>query len=115
MSRGKHTGTVTDRMVRLNKYLHQIGATESDQCVCGKATETIEHFLFRCTRRTTYRTQMLQQTETRRGSLSFYLGGKARSDPEQWKPNMDAVRATVKYTIATGRLDVETEHPPDNL
>ena len=49
------------------------------------------------------------------GSLSFYLGGKAWSDPEQWKPNMDAVRATVKYTIATGRLDMETEHPPDNL
>lgn len=96
-------------MARLNGYLHQIGAAESDQCTCGQAKETIEHFLFRCTKWTTHRTQMLQQTETRRGSLSFYLGGKASSDPEQWTPNMDAVRATVRYAISTGRLETETE------
>jgi hypothetical protein len=96
-------------MVRLNGYLHQIGAAESDQCACGQAKETIKHFLFRCTRWTTHRMQMLQQTDTRRGSLSFYLGGKAPSDPEQWTPNMDAVRATVKYAIATGRLDTAPE------
>jgi hypothetical protein len=27
--------------------------------------------------------QMLAQTNTRRGNLSFYLGGKAPSDPEK--------------------------------
>ena len=96
-------------MAGLNGYLHRIGATESDQCACGHARETVEHFLFRCTKWTTYRVQMLQQTDTRRGSLSFYLGGRAASDPQPWTPDMDAVRATVKYAIATGRFEAELE------
>ena len=54
---------------------------------------------------------MLAQTDTRRGNLSFYLGGKAPSDPETWTPNMDEVRATIKFAIATGRVDMEVEHP----
>jgi hypothetical protein len=74
-----------------------------------------QHFLFRCTRWDAYRTQMLDQTDTRRGSLSFYLGGKARSNPETWAPNMEAVRATVKYAMATGRLDVEMGQPMNRL
>ena len=98
-------------MVRLNGYLHQIGKAESDQCTCGQARETVKHFLFRCTRWDTYRTQMVAQTDTRWSNLSFYLGGKAPSDPERWAPNMDAVRATIKFAIATGRLDTETEQP----
>jgi hypothetical protein len=53
-------------------------------------------------------------TDTRRGNLSFYLGGKAPSDPERWTPNMDAVRATVKYAIATGRLDPDPETASNN-
>jgi len=96
-------------MARLNGYLHRIGAAESDQCQCGQARETVKHFLFRCTRWDAYRTQMLAQTDTRRGNLSFYLGGKAPSDPETWTPNMDAVRATIKFAIATGRLDMDVE------
>jgi hypothetical protein len=99
-------------MARLNGYLHRIGAAESDQCACGQARETVEHFLFRCTKWSTYRAQMLQQTDTRRGSLSYYLGGRAASDPQHWTPNMDAVRATVKYAIATGRLKAELEQRP---
>lgn len=35
-------------MSRLNSYLHRIGAAESDQCACLQASETVEHFLFRC-------------------------------------------------------------------
>jgi hypothetical protein len=121
---GKHTRTLYDSlrrreasvlaqlrtgMARLNGYLHQIGASESDLCVCGQAREMVKHFLFRCTRWDAQRTKMLAQTDTRRGNLSFYLGGKAPSDPEMWAPNMDAVRATIKYAIATGRLNTETE------
>lgn len=52
---------------------------------------------------------MLEQTKTRRGSLSFYLGGKAVPDPEGWAPNMDAVRTKVKYAISTGRLDTDRD------
>ena len=84
---GRHTRTLYDAlgrreanvlvqlrtgMVRLNGYLHDIGAAESDQCACG-----VEHFLFNCSLWETYRERLLEQTETRRGSLSYYLGGKA--------------------------------------
>jgi hypothetical protein len=96
-------------MTKLNGYLYQIGAAESDQCECGAAKETIQHFLFRCTRWTTQRALLLQQTESRRGDLSFFLGGKAASDPADWRPNMTAVRATIQYTIATGRFAEDLE------
>ncbi len=46
-------------MARLNTYLHQIGAAESDQCECRQARE----ILFRYTRWDAYRTQMLAQTD----------------------------------------------------
>ena len=99
-------------MARLNGYLHQIGVVESDQCACGQASETVEHFLFNCSLWRTHRDCLSEQSETRRGSLSYYLGGKAPSDPQNWTPNMTAVRATIKYAIATGRLDREVESTP---
>ena len=94
---GKHTRTLYDTfkrrkaripaqlrtgMARLNGYLHRTGAAESDQHAYGQAKNIIKHFLFRCTMWITHRALMLQQTDTKRGSLSFYLGGKALSDPE---------------------------------
>jgi hypothetical protein len=38
---------------------------------------------------------------------------KARSDVERWKPDIKAVRATIKYAIAAGRLNTEQEQEPD--
>jgi hypothetical protein len=79
-------------MSRLNGYLHQIGASETDQCACGRAKETVKHFLFRCSRWDQQRLRLLQQTETRRGCLSFFLGGRARSEQgTQWKLCISAV------------------------
>jgi hypothetical protein len=97
-------------MACLNGYLHCIGVVESDQCACGQARETVEHFLFNCSLWDTHRERLLEQTEARRGNLSYYLGGKALSDPLNWKPDIEAVRATIKYAMATGRLDREVEH-----
>jgi hypothetical protein len=68
-------------MSRLNGYLHRVKAVASDLCACGQAQETVEHFLFHCTRWDQYRKTMLRHTTTRNGSLSFFLGGKAASDP----------------------------------
>jgi hypothetical protein len=96
-------------MAGLNGYLHRIGATESDQCDCGQAKKSVQHFLFRCTKWDVLRTQMLQQTATRTASLSYFLGGKAKSDPKDWTPDLSAVHATIKYAIATGRLERESE------
>jgi ribonuclease HI len=117
---GKHTRLLYDQlswkeasvlaqlrtgMARLNGYLYQIRAAPSDECPCGRAKETVEHFLFRCVKWMTYRREMLECTEEKRGNLSFHLGGKAPSDGQKWTPNMDAVRATVRFAIATGRLE----------
>ena len=93
-------------MTRLNGYLHRIGAVDTDRCGCGQARETVEHFLFNCSLWARYRNCLSEQIEPRRrGSLSYCLGGKAPSDPHNWRPNIDAVRATIKYAISTGRLD----------
>jgi hypothetical protein len=117
---GKHTRKIYDHlkrreasvlaqlrtgMTRLNGFLNRIGAAESDQCACRHAWKTVEHFLLRCVRWTASREDMLECNTTRRGSLSFYLGGKVPSDSKQWPPDMKAVRAAIKYAIATGRLD----------
>ena len=117
---GKHTRKLYDRlswkeasvlaqlrtgMARLNGYLYRINVAETEQCACGQARETVEHFLFRCQKWTTHRTEMLQCTHTHRGNIPFFLGGKSPLDDHNWKPNLEAVRATIRFAIATGRLD----------
>jgi hypothetical protein len=119
---GKHTRTLYDRLTwkeasmlaqlrtsmgRLNTYLYRIKPTSSDQCACNQARETVEHFLFRCAQWTRHRAEMLQCTETHRSNLSFSLGGKSPSDDKSWTPNMEAVRATIRFATATGRLDAD--------
>jgi hypothetical protein len=39
----------------------------------------------------------------------FLPGGKVPSDGERWKPDMKAVQVTIKYALATGRLDTAEE------
>lgn len=117
---GKHTKMMYDQltrkeaavlvqlrtgMARLNDYLHRINAAPSALCSCGQARETVEHFLFTCVRWMEQRKVMLECTTTQRGNLSFYLGGKQRSDKTNWQPDMRAVRATIKFALATGRLN----------
>lgn len=92
-------------MGRINKYLHRIGATESPDCACGVEKEDVKHFLFRCTRWSMERVPLRQYLMTRESALSLCLGGKTSSDSEDWSPNMAAVRATIKFTMDTGRLD----------
>ena len=92
-------------MARLNSYLHRIKAAPTDQCACGQARETVEHFLFRCRRWTAHRTEMLRRTDSHRSNISFYLGGKTAADDKFWTPDLEAVRATIRFAIATGRLD----------
>ncbi|KAJ5704454.1 hypothetical protein N7536_000143 [Penicillium majusculum] len=117
---GKHTRQLYDRlswkeasvlaqlrtgMARLNGYLFQINAVETDQCACGQARDALDHFLFRCRKWTAHRKEMLQCTHTHRSNMSFFLGGKPPSDDQKWKPNLEAVRASIRFAIATGRLE----------
>ncbi|KAL4403522.1 hypothetical protein CABS03_15173 [Colletotrichum abscissum] len=101
-------------MARLNWYLHQIGATSLAQCACGHAAESVEHFLFRCTQWTAQRTQMLQQTELQRENLSYFLGGKSASDPDDWSPCKDVVKETIKFATSTQRLDAQINQQRDH-
>ncbi|KAL3706321.1 hypothetical protein TMatcc_007332 [Talaromyces marneffei ATCC 18224] len=101
-------------MTRLNRYLNRIGAAHSNLCVCGQASETVEHFLFRCSKWTAMREGMNQCTESKRGNLSFFLGGKTRSDSDQWQPDMKAVHAAIKFAITTGRLKPEPDSEPES-
>ncbi|KAJ3454196.1 hypothetical protein MRS44_018090 [Fusarium solani] len=98
-------------MARINSYLCKIGTAESDMCECGRAPETMEHFLFRCTRWETEREVMRQAGQSMMGNLSYFLGGKSASDGPKWTPNLKAVRAAVKFAMATGRLSLMlTDH-----
>lgn len=99
-------------MARLNGYLHRINTAESDECACRQARETVDHFLFRYTKWTAYQSEMLRCTVVYRSNMSFYLGGKSPSDNNSWSPNMEAVRATIRFAIATGRLD--TSQPQED-
>ncbi|KAJ5267909.1 hypothetical protein N7478_010717 [Penicillium angulare] len=67
--------------------------------------QTVEHFLFRCRKWTAHRTELLQCTQTHRGNISFALGGKQPSDDQKWTPSLEAVRASIRFAIATGRLE----------
>jgi hypothetical protein len=117
---GKHTRQLYDRlswkeasvlaqlqtgMARLNVYLYRINVAQTDQCACGQARETVEHFLFRCRKWMAHQTEMLQCTNIHRSNISFFLGGKSPSDNQNWTPNLEAVRASIWFAIATGRLD----------
>lgn len=57
----------------------------------------------------THRSEMLDQTKSGRGKLSFHPGGKAPTGSDKWTPNMEAVRATIKHAVSTGRLDADIE------
>ncbi|KAI8397458.1 hypothetical protein FOFC_20730 [Fusarium oxysporum] len=117
---GKHTRTLYDAlkrresailvqlrtgMARVNRYLHRIGAAETDTCDCGQEEETVEHFLFRCPRWDEQREHMRNVDREMIGNLSFFLGGKTAEDGHRWSPNLGAVRAVIKFAISTGRLD----------
>ncbi|KJZ67989.1 hypothetical protein HIM_12623 [Hirsutella minnesotensis 3608] len=126
---GKHTRTLYDSltrkeadilvqlrtgMSRLNGYLHAIGATDSNLCDCGEAKETIDHFLFRCTKWIAQRDILFECARAKIGNLSFFLGGKAASDGDKWKPDMQAVRAAIRFAIETERLDRSQQPLTDN-
>ncbi len=57
----------------------------------------------------TQRRKLLENRESKIDNLSFFLGGKEPTDQDGWTPDMKAVRATIRYALATGRLDYVLE------
>ena len=125
---GKHTRLLYDKlarndasilsqlrtgMSRLNTYLVKIAAAENDRCECG-AIESMPHFLFICPRWREERRCLRETHKERFGDLSFAIGGystytrngiRIDGDLDKWKPNLEAVKATIKFARATKRLD----------
>jgi hypothetical protein len=96
----------------LNEYLHKINVAETAACSCGLA-ESIQHFLFSCRRWAQQRTKLREQHGSRFGDLSYALGGYSRriegvrnidGPIERWKPDISVVKATIQFTMETGRL-----------
>lgn len=59
---------------RLNSYLANIQAVHSDQCRCNRGSETVDHFLFRCSRWRNLRQELKGLAGHRWGDLAYALG-----------------------------------------
>jgi ribonuclease HI len=97
---------------RLNTYLHKINIVETDKCECG-VTESVQHFLFSCPRWTEERRNMRTANGNRYRNVPYAVGGysdhmkngkRIDGEKEKWQPNWKAVKATIEFAKATGRL-----------
>ena len=83
--------------------------------------ETVHHFLFYCPLWVRFRASItdLGYRHNRWGDTSFFVGGWSGSskDGEEkiWKPNMEAVWATINYAVSTGRLDNSQEEVEEEV
>lgn len=94
-------------MTPLNGYLNKIKASETNLCDCGEAPETRNHFIFRCVRWSEQR--KILDVWASEDNLSRLLGGKSSEDTDDWKPDMDAVRAVIHFTLATKRFEHDVD------
>ena len=97
---------------RLNTYLYKINVADTDRCECGMK-ETVQHFLYLCSRWRNERQPMKSAHGNRYWDLSYALGGystaeregkKVDGEKDEWQPDLNAVKATIEYAIKTGRL-----------
>lgn len=93
-------------MTPLNGYLYNIKAAESNLCECGEAAESIQHFMFECI--TWSEQRKILGVRSGIEGLSRLLGGKSTTDGDDWKPDMEAVRAVIRFTLATKRFEHDT-------
>ena len=95
-------------MDRLNKYLARTNAIESEEWTCGKGTESVDHFLFRCPLWGSLRGEIRRLAGRRWGNTSYLLGGwlgENKDGPlKDWKPTIEMVTATINFAIATKRV-----------
>jgi hypothetical protein len=100
---------------RLNRYLARIGLVESALCECKRGEETIRHVILSCARLTEERRELRTVAKQRAGDVPFLLGrwgekkdskGQLVDGPkEKWRPDLEVVKATIRFLQQTGRLD----------
>jgi hypothetical protein len=100
---------------RLNTYLYKIKVAETDKCESG-ALETVQHFLFLCPRWRQKRQGIRVAHGNRYCNISYALGGYldhrengkiVNGEKDKWKLDWNAVKATIEFVKATGRLQTQ--------
>ena len=90
-----------------------------DTCSCRRELESVDHFLFRCPLWSNQRHNIcrLATKSNKWGNLSFALGdlsGKTKDgNRSKWRPSLEMVAATVKFTLETKRLAEEQNRPEE--
>lgn len=100
---------------RLNRYLARIGLAESALCECELCEETIRHVILSCVRWAEEREELRTVAKQRAGDVLFLLGGWGKKQDckgqlvdgpkEKWRPDLEVVKATIRFLEQTGRLD----------
>jgi len=105
---------------RLNQYLSRIGVVDEAKCSCGNDEETIRHLILSCPRWTDERRELRETVGERSRDVPYLLGGwGSRKDvrtgqlldgpKEKWKPDIEVVKATIRFLEKTGRLTYQPE------
>jgi len=98
-----------------NQYLSRTGVVDEARCSCGFDEETIRHLLLSCPRWTDERRKLRRTVGDRSGDVPYLLGGWGPKKDvrtgqfldgprEKWKPDMEAVKATIRFLEKIGRL-----------
>jgi hypothetical protein len=85
------------------------------ECSCSSDKETVKHLIFSCPRWTAERRELRAAVGDRSGDVAYLLGwwgikkdtrtGQLLDGPkENWKPDLEAVKATISFLEKTGRL-----------
>jgi ribonuclease HI len=103
------------RHCRLNRYLARIGLVESILRECERGEETIRHVILSCARWAEERKALWTVAKQRAGDVPFLLGGWGKKQDsqgqlvdgpkEKWRPDLEVVKATIRFLEQTGRLD----------
>jgi hypothetical protein len=99
----------------LNACLFRKKLADSPACECGRSVETVLHVLLRCERYAEASKALREAACERWGDASYLLGGwSGREDVrtgkfvdgprERRKPDLKAVRASIRFLYQTGRL-----------
>jgi ribonuclease HI len=103
---------------RLNQNLYRIGLVDEATCICGEDEETIRHLILSCPRWKAERRELREAVGARSGDVPYLLGGWGSrknvttgqlldGPKEKWKPDMEAVKATIRFLEKTGRLSYQ--------
>jgi hypothetical protein len=105
---------------RLNQYLSRIGVVDEAKCSCENDEETIRYLILSFPMWMDARSELNETVGDRLGEVPYLLGEwRSRKDvrteqllggpKEKWKPDMEVVKATLRFLEKTGRLTYQPE------